>query len=115
MSTALFVGHARPPANTVTGQLYRVLSVVLEVDLVTGTIVAADVSVSSPVVRDFLVRLLVGKSLMGELGTITRDVERTYHSATQKAVVQALNDAGNKFMSYFLKQASSSFGDLSRY
>jgi hypothetical protein len=112
MSTALFVGHARPPSNTVTAQLYKVLSVVLEIDLLTGNVVAADVTVSSAVARDYLVRLLVGRNLMGELGTITRDIERNYHSPTQRAVVQALHDVGNKYMSAFLKQASSQFGDL---
>jgi hypothetical protein len=111
LSTALFVGHAKPPANSVTAQLYKVLSLVVEVDLATGTIVAADVTVSSPLARDFLVRLLVGRNLMGELGLITREIERDYHSASQKAIVQALNDVGNKFMSAFLKQVSSVFGD----
>ena len=30
MRTSIFVGHAKPPANTVSGQMYTILSVVCE-------------------------------------------------------------------------------------
>jgi hypothetical protein len=30
MSTSIFVGHAKPPANTVSGQMYTILSVACE-------------------------------------------------------------------------------------
>lgn len=111
MSTSLFVGHARPPASTATGQIYKVLSLVLEVDDNTGIIVDADVSTASPLSQKYLAHLLVGRNLMSELGVIARDIERSYHSASQKAVIQALNDAGQKYMSAFLKRASSLFGE----
>jgi hypothetical protein len=106
LGSTLFVGHARPPANTVTGQMYKVLSVVVEVDDHTGEIVAADVTVASPLARDFLVRLLVGRNVMGELGAVIKDIERTYQSPSQRAIVQALHDVGQKYMSEFLRRAS---------
>jgi len=40
MSTSIFVGHAKPPSNTVSGQMYTILSVVCEVDMDTGVIAA---------------------------------------------------------------------------
>jgi len=30
MSTSIFVGHAKPPANTVSGQMYTILCVACE-------------------------------------------------------------------------------------
>ena len=42
MSTSIFVGHAKPPANTVSGQMYTILSVVCEVEMDTGVIVAPE-------------------------------------------------------------------------
>ena len=37
MKTAVFVGHARAPSNSVTGQISKVIQVVMEIDKVNGT------------------------------------------------------------------------------
>ena len=42
MSTSIFVGHAKPPANTVSGQMYTILSVVCEVEM-TGEAAITDI------------------------------------------------------------------------
>ena len=34
MKTAVFVGHARAPSNSVTGQISKVIQVVMEIDKV---------------------------------------------------------------------------------
>jgi len=39
MSTSIFVGHGKPPANTVSGQMCTILSMVCEVDMETGVII----------------------------------------------------------------------------
>jgi len=49
---------------------------------------------------------------MGELGLIVKDIERDYHSASQKAIVQALHDLYQQYMAAYLKKMSSPFGDL---
>ena len=51
MKTAVFVGHAGAPSHSVTGQISKVIQVVMEIDKVNGTIVSADVNVASPVSR----------------------------------------------------------------
>lgn len=112
LKTAVYVGHARAPAHSVTGQTCRIIQVVMEVDKATGDIVAADVNLVSIVSRRYVVRMLVGRSLMGELGIIVEDIERDYHSASQKAVVQALNDLYQQYMADRLKLMSSPFGDV---
>ena len=112
MQTAIYTGHARAPSNTVTGQLSKIVQVVMEIDKVTGTIVSADVNVASPVSRRYLVSMLVGRNLMGELGVIVKDIERDYHSASQKAIIQALNDLSHVYMSEYLKAMSTQFGYL---
>ena len=112
MKTAIYTGHARAPSNTVTGQLSKIIQVVMEIDKVTGTIVSADVNVASTVSRRYLVSMLVGRNLMGELGVIVKDIERDYHSASQKAIIQALNDLSHVYMSEYLKIMSTQFGYL---
>jgi hypothetical protein len=51
MSTSIFVGHAKPPANTVSGQMYTILSVVCEVEMETGIIAAAEFTVATELER----------------------------------------------------------------
>ena len=63
MSTSIFVGHAKPPSNTVSGQMYTILSVVCEVEMDTGTIVAAEFTVATELAKDYLNRLLAGRNL----------------------------------------------------
>ena len=60
MSTSIFVGHAKPPSNTVSGQMYTILSVVCEVDMDTGVIVAAEFTVATELAKQYLNRLLAG-------------------------------------------------------
>jgi ribose transport system substrate-binding protein len=98
MGTQIFVGRAKPPENTATAQTYGTLTVVVEVEGPTGKIVAADVLVASSVTRSFLVRMLVGRNLRTDLSLIARDLESNYHSTLQRAVIQALYDAGQKYL-----------------
>ena len=63
MSTSIFVGHAKPPANTVSGQMYTILSVVCEVDMDSGVIVAAEFTVATELAKQYLNRLLAGRNL----------------------------------------------------
>jgi len=112
VKTAVFVGHARAPSNSVTGQMSKVVQVVMEIDKVNGTIVSADVNVASPVSRRYLVSMMVGRNLMGEMGVIAKDIERDYHSTSQKAILQAIHDLYQQYMSDYLKIMSTKFGFL---
>ena len=89
MSTSIFVGHAKPPGKTVSAQMYTILSVVCEVDMDTGTIVAAEFTVATDLAKRYLNRLLSGRSLATEEDAIVADLERCYFSGTQKSLVMA--------------------------
>ena len=49
---------------------------------------------------------------MGEMGVIAKDIERDYHSASQKAILQALHDLYQQYMADYLKITSTKFGYL---
>ena len=92
MSTSIFVGHAKPPANTVSGQMYPILSVVCEVDMETGVIIAAEFTVATDLAKDYLNRLLSGHNLATDEDAIIEELEKRYFSGTQKALIQAFRD-----------------------
>ena len=97
MSTSIFVGHAKPPANTVSGQMYTILSVVCEVEMDTGVIVAAEFTVATDLAKDYLNRLMAGRSLLEEEDAIVAELERCYFSGTQKALIQAFRDMAKRY------------------
>lgn len=97
MSTSIFVGHAKPPSNSVSGQMYTILSVVCEVEMETGVIVAAEFTVATEVAKRFLNRMLAGRSLRDEEDVIVAELEHCYFSGTQKALIQAFRDMANRY------------------
>jgi hypothetical protein len=97
LSTSIFVGHAKPPSNTVSGQMYTILSVVCEVDMETGVIVAAEFTVATALARQYLDRLLAGRVLATEEDAIVAELERRYFSGTQKAIIQCFRDMAKRY------------------
>jgi len=97
MSTSIFVGHAKPPANTVSGKMYAILSVVCEVEMETGVIVAAEFTVATELAKDYLNRLLSGRNLNSDEDAIVAELERCYFSGTQKALIQAFRDMTKRY------------------
>ena len=97
MSTSIFVGHAKPPSNTVSGQMYTILSVVCEVDMETGVIVAAEFTVATELAKDYLNRLLAGRNLTTDEDAIVAELEGCYFSGTQKALIQCFRDMAKRY------------------
>ncbi len=97
MSTSIFVGHAKPPANTVSGLMYTILSVVCEVEMETGVIVAAEFTVATELAKDYLNRLLAGRNLGTDEDAIVEALEKCYFSGTQKALIQAFRDMAKRY------------------
>jgi hypothetical protein len=97
MSTSIFVGHAKPPSNTVSGQMYTILSVVCEVDMESGLIVAAEFTVATDLAKDYLNRMLSGRNLGTDEDTIVAELERCYFSGTQKALIQCFRDMAKRY------------------
>jgi hypothetical protein len=97
MSTSIFVGHAKPPANTVSGQMYTILSVVCEVEMDTGIIVAAEFTVATELAKGYLDRVLSGRNLTTDEDAIVAELERCYFSGTQKAIIQSFRDMAKRY------------------
>jgi len=97
MSTSIFVGHAKPPANTVSGQMYTILSVVCEVDMETGVIVAAEFTVATELAKQYLNRLLTGRNLATDEDAVVSELEHCYFSGTQKALIQCFRDMAKRY------------------
>jgi hypothetical protein len=90
LDTYLFSGYARLPQDVSHQPVYGRVGVVLEVDE-RGTIVAASSTLLMDLARDFLNRLLVGRSVLSERAEIEAAVRRRYLGHSQGALIFALH------------------------
>ena len=77
--------------------MYTILSVVCEVEMDTGVIVAAEFTVATDLAKDYLNRLMAGRSLLEEEDAIVAELVRCYFSGTQKALIQAFRDMAKRY------------------
>ncbi len=89
-TTYLFSGYARLPQDVSHQPVYKRVGVVVEVDE-TGVMVACSSTLTTDLARDFLQRLLVGRSLLHEQGVIEATLRHRYHGASQGALISALH------------------------
>lgn len=97
--TIFVTGYARLPAGITAGELYRVVGVGLEVEVASGRIVAAECTLATQLGRDFVRRILVGRSLEGDLPAVFQEIERRYQGYAQKAIITALKTIQDKYRS----------------
>jgi hypothetical protein len=100
MSTSIFVGHAKPPANTVSGEMYTILSVVCEVDMETGVIVAAEFTVATGLAKEYLNPVLSGRNPSTDEDAIVAELERCQLSGTQKALIRCFRDMAKRYRAH---------------
>jgi hypothetical protein len=89
VDTYLFSGYARLPQDVSHQALYSRVGVVVEVDE-KGTIVACSSTLLMDLARDFLDRLLRGRSVLNEREAIEAALRQRYRGHSQGALIFAL-------------------------
>lgn len=90
--TFLLSGHARLPAESAAKTVYDILTVTVEVDADTWTVLQMDSTLITPVAQQFLRRHLVGIALSGSPEPVLEDLEHVYHAGAKRAVIAAVRD-----------------------
>ncbi|HWR07145.1 DUF3870 domain-containing protein [Sporomusa sp.] len=93
----LFSGYARLPAGTTASEMYKVLALVVLIDMKTGTIVDADCTLSTPVSERFLAHILVGSSLTNGVEELAKQINAVYHGSAKKTIMTALRVIFDKY------------------
>ena len=99
----LFSGYARLPSGTVSGQIYRVMALVVLIDRQTDVIIDADCTLSTPMSAQFVARLLVGKSLRNGPENLTQLIEKFYQGSAKKAIITAIRIIYDKYLAYITR------------
>lgn len=98
--TIFISGHAKLPAGITATELYKIVTIVLEVEPESGTIVAADCTLATALGRDFVSRLFVGKNLTTDVDTIIQSIENRFLGNARKALITATRVIYEKFKNY---------------
>ena len=88
--TYLFSGYARLPQDVSHQNVHRRVGVVVEVDE-RGVVTACSSTLLMDLARDFIARLLVGRSVVTERAEIEADVRAFYLGHSQAALLFALH------------------------
>lgn len=108
MRKHIFAGHAQLPNGTDVYESYKFISVLMIVDIDTGTILDSDISIYNPMHKNFIVEILKGKSLDTDLEKIFKEIERTVHTPTRRALINAIQTLHNRYIIVKRNQAHHS-------
>ncbi len=93
----LFSGYAKLPTGITASEMYKVVGIILTVNVDTGLIVEADCTLATGLARRHVSNILVGKSLKHGPDQILHLVDQTYQGSAKKAIITALRIIYDKY------------------
>ncbi|HMM21649.1 MAG TPA: DUF3870 domain-containing protein [Selenomonadales bacterium] len=96
----LFSGYAKLPTGITATELYKVIGLVILVDLDTETIVEADCTLATQVARKHVAETMAGQSLKNGPEPIVRLIDQVYQGSAKKAIITAFRISYDKYRSF---------------
>lgn len=96
----LFSGYAKLPNGTVAGEEYKVMALVVLIDVRKGEIVEADCTLSTRLSERFVISMLVGQKLHTDYEELIECINSTYQGSAKKAILTALRIIYMKYLTY---------------
>lgn len=97
-NTLLIVGQAKPSREDAIYSLHGEFYISLVVDKESGEILDLECNTILAVTKNFVVSMLLGKSIKTDLEEMERMVRERYFALTQKPLIACLKDAHNRYM-----------------
>lgn len=96
--TVLVSGYAQAPRGTGMSETMTWIGVVLEVDLTTHTIIAADATFVTELARDFFRRTVTGYRLTDGLEGLVGRIDNRIHTPSKNSLQTALQAAFQRYV-----------------
>lgn len=96
----LFSGYAKLPTGITAMELYRVVGLVILVDMETETILEADCTLATGVARKHVAKTLNGQSLKGGPEPLVKLIDQVYQGSAKKAIITAIRISYDKYRSF---------------
>ena len=82
----LFSGYAKVPVGITAAEVYKVIGLIVVVDIETGIITEADCTLATKLARDYISKLLIGYDLSKGSEGIQAILDRQYQGNAKKAI-----------------------------
>lgn len=99
-NTVFFSGYAKLPAGITATEMYKVIGVVVVIDVQTEKILEADCTLATQVGREFMKNIMVGHSIAQGVEVLLREIDCRYQGSAKKAIVTAIKIINDKYRSY---------------
>lgn len=96
----LFSGYAKLPSGITASEIYRVIGVIVLIDVEKGEIIDADCTLATELARKTVSSLLKGQSIHDGVNEIVAAVDEVYQGGAKKAVITAMRIIYDKYRSY---------------
>lgn len=96
----LFSGYAKLPIGITAGELYKIVGVVVTVDMQSGEIIEADCTLATELARHHIARALIGHGLEEGPEKIAAVVDHIYQGNAKKSIITAIRIIFDKYRSY---------------
>lgn len=96
----LFTGYAKLPSNITAGELYKVVGVVVVVDMVRDVITEVDCTLATELARRYASEAMLGYDLKNGIEPLLHYIDQIYQGSAKKAIITALRVIYDKYRSY---------------
>jgi len=98
----LFSGYAKLPTGITASELYKIIGVIVLVNMETGEIVEADCTLATQLARKHVSSSLIGHNLNEGPEQPSQLIDQIYQGNAKKAIITAIRIIYDKYRSYKL-------------
>ncbi len=96
----LFSGYAKLPAGITASEMYKVIGLVVVIDVDSGEILEADCTLATELARRCVATALIGQTLQHGPDQAVRILDQVYQGSAKKAIITAIRIIYDKYHSY---------------
>ena len=98
----LFSGYAKLPTGITASEIYKLIGIVVLIDVKTGVIKEADCTLATKLARRHISDAIVGYNLNLGCEPLQQHLDKVYQGSAKKAVTTAIRIIYDKYRSYKL-------------
>ena len=96
----LFSGYAKLPTGITASEMYKVIGIIVVVDMKTGLIENADCTLATNTAKNHVCKHIIGYNLSNGPEGLQEVLEDVYQGSAKKAVTTAIRIIYDKYKSY---------------
>lgn len=96
----LFSGYAKLPTGITASEIYKIIGVMVLVDMETGIIIEADCTLATELARKHVSGALVEYNLNDGPDALVKVIDQIYQGTAKKAIITAIRIIYDKYKNY---------------